>query len=332
MSSESPTPNNNQAPESLLDPHEVPHLLQELSETLLERVAKNGTTFLINGERVKEPFEKVLEASIVSPDPEGGFYLKYKGSPIELTIVAMIRGNYGIINSPCGTAVLPEWKSPGAILPPGVTIVEQRKPGYNLWEKRTSIRDIEWVENIFESHWKGAVKGKSGEWGAAAAPIAKEKMMLMCEIMNKKFSDHSKSALKLDPAEHLHPPGHTMYAYASRQVFVSNNQALDEGRGSEFVDPFGILEGLGAQADVRYNRVPEVLVRDHVNGKEDAMSFHEIHLLNRASTVFSITVQPRAFQKSVKDRNSSKKCLEGSSPDLKSTEVRENSQASGDRL
>ncbi|KAL0062591.1 hypothetical protein AAF712_010525 [Marasmius tenuissimus] len=294
--------------ETLLNPLDVPHLLQEFSEALLERVAENGTTILINGERVKEPFDKILEACTVSPDPDGGFYLKYKGTLIELTIISMIRGRYGAINSPCGTAVLPEWRAEAAILPPGVTIDDQKNAGYKSWEKKTSIGDIEWTENIFESHWRGAPKGKSGEWATAGAPIAKEKMMRMCEIMNKKFSDHSKS-LKLEPAEHLHPPGHTMYAYASRQVFVSNNQTLDEGRGSEYVDPFGILAGLGAQADVRYNRVPEVMVRDHVNGKEDAMSFHEIHVLNRASTVFSITVQPRAFQKSVKDSKNTKKCL-----------------------
>ncbi|KAL0570552.1 hypothetical protein V5O48_011405 [Marasmius crinis-equi] len=86
--------------------------------------------------------------------------------------------------------------------------------------------------------------------------------------MNVKFSTYSQFTLKLSPAEPLHLRGSKTYFHATRQAFALNNQPLDEGRGSEYIDPFGILQIIGTQAGVQNNQIPEVTVRNHIDNVE----------------------------------------------------------------
>ncbi|KAL0566109.1 hypothetical protein V5O48_015908 [Marasmius crinis-equi] len=326
-------------PELLLDATKVSDVLQVMSEDLVNSAAEKGTSFLTNdGERIKEPASAIMAETTCKLEADGAYYLSYGGHRLELSIVIQLRNKWATANSPTGTAVLKEWKSdsrrnpsPSSLVPTptGVSIRPYNEPrGYKSWVKNTRHDHLEWEEllcvvftikliptpdpvpNRFDAHFKGADEGKSGEYTISGHPVARDKMFDMFQLMNDKFSTYSQSTLKLSPAEPHHPPDSKMYLQAARQVFVPNNLPLDEGRGSEYVDPFGILKVIGPRAAVRNNRIPEVTVRNHIDNIEQAMSFHQIHRLSTSETLFSVTVVPRASQKPCKDADAnSKKCL-----------------------
>ncbi|THU94955.1 hypothetical protein K435DRAFT_798506 [Dendrothele bispora CBS 962.96] len=56
-----------------------------------------------------------------------------------------------------------------------------------------------------------------------------------------------------------------MFLYAKCTVLIPNTDSslLDEGRMSEYKDPFGVLARLGEDKYLKFNRIPEVLVMDH---------------------------------------------------------------------
>ncbi|KAL0570555.1 hypothetical protein V5O48_011408 [Marasmius crinis-equi] len=262
--------------ESFLNWTEVSGVLQVMSEDLLNSAAAKGTCFLIgDGERIEEPADAVMAETTVEPDADGEYYFNCRGSRLEVGVVLQLRNRWPTANSPTGSAVLKEWKdadsdSDSRVVPREVAIHPlPESRGYKSWVKRTTFDGLKWEELLFEAHFRGADEGKSGEYTVSGDPVAGAKMFEMFRQMDEKFS---------------------------------------EGRGSEYVDPFGILKIVGTQAGVRNNRVPEVTVRNHVDDVEQAMSFHQIHRLKRSETVFSVTVIPRAFLKQCKD-DSSKKCL-----------------------
>ncbi|KAL0565277.1 hypothetical protein V5O48_016751 [Marasmius crinis-equi] len=223
-------------PEILLDAPEVSRVLQVMPEDLVNTAATKGTSFLINsGDRIERPADVVMAETTVELDADGGYYLQYnthnnyRGSRLELSVVIQLRTHWATANSPTGSAVLKEWKDfdsalDPAPLPTGVKIYPlDEARGYKSWVKRTTLNDLKWEELLFESHFRCADEGTSGEYTVSGSPVARDKMFGMFQLMNEKFS----SILRLSPAEALHPPGSAMYVHAARQVFVPDNEPLD---------------------------------------------------------------------------------------------------------
>ncbi|KAJ7452713.1 hypothetical protein B0H11DRAFT_2072714 [Mycena galericulata] len=84
-----------------------------------------------------------------------------------------------------------------------------------------------------------------------------------------------------------------MFFLARRPVFSSNVAPLDEGRLSEFESAVDIGSVL-IENDMRYNRVPEVLIYDYKKKSYSPMSFHRLHQLG-PSIVMNLTVSPLSF-------------------------------------
>lgn len=104
--------------------------------------------------------------------------------------------------------------------------------------------------------------------------------------------DHRAQCLSLQNARCLFPMlPLLMYVLISLRRCLCLN-LLQEGRGSQYVDPFGVLRKL-QHRDFKFNRIPETLVVDHVKKDEKAMSFHHLHLLG-PGIVLQVIVTPRA--------------------------------------
>jgi hypothetical protein len=65
---------------------------------------------------------------------------------------------------------------------------------------------------------------------------------------------------------------------------------LQEGRLSEFDDVYGLL-ALVNDPDIRFNRVPEVLVFNATTKEYFPMSFHLLHCLG-TGVVLNVTIAP----------------------------------------
>ncbi|KAJ7336328.1 hypothetical protein DFH08DRAFT_813546 [Mycena albidolilacea] len=75
-----------------------------------------------------------------------------------------------------------------------------------------------------------------------------------------------------------------------RPVFVMNTTTMDEGRASEYEGKFKLLPFFG-DSDLRYNRVPEVVIYNSITKKYSPVSFHHIHRLGQG-LVMNMTVAP----------------------------------------
>lgn len=106
-------------------------------------------------------------------------------------------------------------------------------------------------------------------------------------------------------------PDSKMFMMSRRSVLIDNALALDvcfysfellctsftsdyvqEGRGSKYLNPFGIIRAIGPERDFKFNCVPEVLVMDHAKKEEFLMSFHDLHLLGN-NVGLQLIVTPR---------------------------------------
>ncbi|THU82123.1 hypothetical protein K435DRAFT_872651 [Dendrothele bispora CBS 962.96] len=134
------------------------------------------------------------------------------------------------------------------------------------------------------------------EWSISAQPISEEDRVLAVNIfnaINEKFEVFAKSKdikFKGNP----NGPASSMFIFTKRSVLIPNTAVLDEGRASDYPDPFSVLSRLGPEADMKFNRIPEVLLMDHAKKDTKPMSFHDLHLLG-SSTVLQLIVSPRAY-------------------------------------
>ncbi|THV03151.1 hypothetical protein K435DRAFT_792034 [Dendrothele bispora CBS 962.96] len=84
-------------------------------------------------------------------------------------------------------------------------------------------------------------------------------------------------------------PASSMFIFTKRSVLIPNTAILDEGRASDYPDPFSVLSRLGPEADMKFNWIPKVLLMDHAKKDTKPMSFHDLHLLG-SSTVLQLVV------------------------------------------
>ncbi|KAL0573801.1 hypothetical protein V5O48_008146 [Marasmius crinis-equi] len=296
-----PTPED----EDLLDSVDVNTKLQEMSDELIAHIARQVTGLSTeDGEKVKESLSTAISKCNVVTGADGFYYLELQGKRIEFTLCVVARSTWAFNNGPDGNAVIYGWEKPGTKLPSGVSISYPEDGSmHKNYVKESRLAGMEWRVQVFEGSFKAAQNGKGGgaEWAIAGQPIqgTHDDVKNFYKCAHAKFAGYVKSDLKSvkfdDENKSAHPPGASMFPIFKRPVFVHNNGPLDEGRGSEFLDPFGVLKMIGSQADLRYNRVPEVLIRSHADKSFFPMSFHQVHEIKGG--IFAVTFTPRGFQK-----------------------------------
>ncbi|THU82973.1 hypothetical protein K435DRAFT_807852 [Dendrothele bispora CBS 962.96] len=106
-------------------------------------------------------------------------------------------------------------------------------------------------------------------------------------LFKKKFEEYAQGQ-KTGLKKNTNGPD-KMFLYAKCTVLIPNTDLLDEGRMSEYKDPFGVLARLGEDKYLKFNRIPEVLVMGHDKKDEVPMSFHDLHLLGNTAVLQVIT-------------------------------------------
>ncbi|KAJ3870788.1 hypothetical protein F5051DRAFT_447119 [Lentinula edodes] len=202
------------------------------------------------------------------------------------------RSNGAYKNGPDGNAVISSYQDP-ALCPIGVTI-EKTESGQLV--KNAMLDGKEWRCLIWKNNFEPK-KERSWEWSISGPPATEESRAwatVVFKAIETKFKETAKNeGIQFQP--NTSGPADQMFLFARRSVLVTNATPLDEGRGSEYPDPYNILTAIGPDRDFKFNRLPEVLVTDHKEETDVPMSFHDLHLLGK-NIALQVFVTPRAYK------------------------------------
>ncbi|KAJ6512933.1 hypothetical protein C8R45DRAFT_961789 [Mycena sanguinolenta] len=171
------------------------------------------------------------------------------------------------------------------------------KVGVEVWHKTTSSPDddsLSWKTQCWASNFTASPR--QVEYSVSGTPVNRPPFdfaKTVYQEIDHKFKVFTKELDKVTKKESTHGPSNSMWFFSKRSVFVNNSSPLDEGRASEYGDPYNFLEKL-AHSDVRFNRIPEVLIYDYTTKEYLPLSFHAIHLLP-PGIILNVTVTPRAY-------------------------------------
>ncbi|TRM57985.1 hypothetical protein BD626DRAFT_540238 [Schizophyllum amplum] len=280
----------------LVSPDRACHLLPTIGEATLTKIAERLTGLELDTEDGGRRMSlKDIATCSVSMGDDGGYYITKNKQRVLFAVVITGRSTWAFNNSPDGSVVLQDYRKYDG-LPEGVTL--EPIPGYASYKKTSVYADKIWTTQVFESafkHWSP----RGGEWAISGSPfgpadnIARSAFHEFNELFLKQKDTMKGVRLHDKPSN---GPASSMWFIAKRPVFVPNNVTQDEGYASEYVDVFHTWRSLGPEVDVKYNRVPEVLVR-RVDGVDDGwarVSFHDIHDIDKGCAM-QLVVTPRAF-------------------------------------
>ncbi|KAE9388260.1 hypothetical protein BT96DRAFT_1004334 [Gymnopus androsaceus JB14] len=254
--------------------------LNSLSEDKFSRIVDAATYIGTQaGGQLKGNAASIISRSLVEVGPDGSY--------------GMYTAKGAFKNGPDGNAVLPFYKDP-AECPPGITI-ERLDNGQLV--KKANWDGKEWkclVGKITSTRTKNV----PWEWTVSGPPASEKSrdwVNSAFKAIESKFADAADQEMKIPFKNNKNGPADQMFVLARRSVVVDNAAPLDEGRASEYPDPFNLVQAIGPERDFKFNRVPEVLVVDHKKKEEFPMSFHDLHLLGNNVAV-QVFVTPRAFK------------------------------------
>ncbi|KAL1698264.1 hypothetical protein EV121DRAFT_274558 [Schizophyllum commune] len=288
---------------NVLFPSEARDALAVLTDHSVNNLAYRFTGLELNDDETTslaiDDLEKVLSKTSLRLESDGGYYLFYQDERVNHSVVITPRSNWAFNNGPDGSAVLKGYNSSTAKLPFGLSFDPIPSDKYVSYKKTSVINDKVWETQVFESAFKNGSL-RAANWAISGQPCGPAQKIAtdIFHAFKNRLSDET--VLKVTGATTLnkncpHDPEKSMWWVSHRPVFVPNNVPLDEGYASEYLDPFGILRDAGRGPDLKYNRVPEVLVRcAGDSGPEWArMSFHDIHMIDRA--IFQVVCTPRLY-------------------------------------
>ncbi|KAE9393401.1 hypothetical protein BT96DRAFT_999507 [Gymnopus androsaceus JB14] len=268
---------------------EIDEITQKSTKSLTLTMIVDAATYI--GTQAGGQLKGLVE---VGPDGSYGMYTaKGHQNRIELVFVIQPRSYSAFKNGPDGNAVLPLYKDP-AQCPPGITI-EQLDNGQLV--KKANWDGKEWKCLVWENNFDKN-KECSWEWTVSGPPASEKSrdwVNSAFKAIESKFADAADQEMKIPFKNNKNGPADQMFVLARRSVVVDNAAPLDEGRASEYPDPFNLVQAIGPERDFKFNRVPEVLVVDHKKKEEFPMSFHDLHLLGNNVAV-QVFVTPRAFK------------------------------------
>ncbi|KAJ7793523.1 hypothetical protein B0H14DRAFT_2622801 [Mycena olivaceomarginata] len=165
-----------------------------------------------------------------------------------------------------------------------------------------NVRDIQYLSfyvlllnpSSFDS---GFLYPRLAEYAVSGRPVTWDTAVDIHSALDKHFEMFA-STLEEVVKKKTNGPSSSMFLAPRRPFFIANATAMDEGRLSEFDDIYGLL-ALVNDPDVRFNRVPEVLVFNATTKKYFPMSFHQLHRLG-TGVVLNVTIAPMAYEHSRK--------------------------------
>ncbi|KAJ7857672.1 hypothetical protein B0H14DRAFT_3135740 [Mycena olivaceomarginata] len=145
---------------------------------------------------------------------------------------------------------------------------------------------------------RGFLYPRLAEYAVSGRPVAWDTAVDIHSVLDKHFEMFASTLEEVVKKKSTNGPSSSMFLAPRRPVFIANATAMDEGRLSEFDDVYGLL-ALVNDPDVRFNRVPEVLVFNAANKEYFPMSFHLLHRLG-TGVVLNVTIAPMAYEHSRK--------------------------------
>ncbi|KAF8128505.1 hypothetical protein K438DRAFT_2140269, partial [Mycena galopus ATCC 62051] len=135
---------------------------------------------------------------------------------------------------------------------------------------------------------------RTAEYAVSGRPVAWDLAVEAHDTFDDKWTAFAKSHDDLEKKKSNNGLTSSMFLSGRRPVFCSNTATQDEGRASELDNTYKLLSFLSDTSDLRFNRVPEVLVYNTDKGSYRPISFHQLHRLG-AGLVMPMTLPPIAF-------------------------------------
>ncbi|KAJ7815439.1 hypothetical protein B0H14DRAFT_2603452 [Mycena olivaceomarginata] len=189
------------------------------------------------------------------------------------------------------------WKT-GDKLVNGIEITPNANTGQSedSWTKLTrsgSEIGVTWSVQCFKNSF---LYPRLAEYAVSGRPVQWDTTIEIHDAIDKRWEEFALKLVDISKKKNTNGPTASMFLSGRRPVFVSNATTMDEGRASEYEEKFKLLRFFG-DSDLRYNRVPEVVVYNSVTKKFSPISFHHIHRLGQG-LVMNMTVAPMAFSHS----------------------------------
>ncbi|KAF8144018.1 hypothetical protein K438DRAFT_1993264 [Mycena galopus ATCC 62051] len=287
--------------ENLLTPAQASAMLRVLSMSKIEALARKSTTLgTSDGPITDESFASILSKAKVSFSSNKTWFMNIEINPtdvrpLEYVTLVYPRSSWAFNVGPGGNFAQIAWKT-GDKYPNGITVEIQPGRGSDsdpCWLKTVrSPTDLElvWQVQLWKSQFTNP---RNAEYAVSGRPVAWESAVEIHYLLDSKWAAFASGREDLVKKKSTNGPSASMFLSARRSVFLSNVATQDEGRASEYDDTFKLLPLL-SDPDLRYNRVPEVLVFNADTKTYHPMSFHQLHRLG-PGLVMLMTVTPVAF-------------------------------------
>ncbi|TRM56483.1 hypothetical protein BD626DRAFT_541273 [Schizophyllum amplum] len=299
---------------TLLSATEVNNILPILTQTQIDAAVEQLTHFVLDDGTVlgNNNMAAVLETCVPVLEDDGGFYIHKGEQRLHFSVVLAPRATWAFNNGPDGSVVREGYQEGNT--PHNVTCVKSKM--YNSWTKTSYAGDKVWTTQMFAiplpslSHayvqpprpsFESAFTSynpRSGDWSISGIPVgraesmAKDAYTSINDCYRQYIAKMGGKTMDNDP---YNSPNKSMWLSGRRPVFIPKNKHGDDGYGSEYVDPYGTLRALGTAADLKYNRIPAVYVRNPEKPADSfRISFHDAHDVDKAA-IYRAVVAPRAF-------------------------------------
>ncbi|KAF8198236.1 hypothetical protein K438DRAFT_1966978 [Mycena galopus ATCC 62051] len=284
--------------ETLLTPTQASAMLRSLSPAKIEALARKQTGLgTSDGPISDKSFENVISRASISYSSNKTWNMNVEikpahVKPLEYTVVAFPRSAWAFNVGPGGNFGQIPWKT-GNKLPNGIELEVQPGRGPESdpsWMKTTrSPTDLElnWKVQLWNNQFTNP---RTAEYTVSGRPVAWESAVDIHDLFDAKWTSFAKGRDDLVKKKANNGPATLMFLAARRSVFLPNVATQDEGRASEYDDSYKLLSFL-PNTDLRFNRVPEVLIYNAEKKTYHPMSFHQLHRLG-LGIVMLMTVAP----------------------------------------
>ncbi|KAJ7849048.1 hypothetical protein B0H14DRAFT_3452641 [Mycena olivaceomarginata] len=200
------------------------------------------------------------------------------GKGLEFTVTLTPRSTWAFNNGPGGNFTQIAWKT-------GDKLSE------DSWTKVTRSGTeigVSWLVQCFRNSF---AYPRLAEYAVSGRPVQWDTTIEVHDAIDKRWEVFAATLPDITKKKTTNGPTSSMFLSGRRPGV--RHELDDAGcRASEYKEKFKLLPFFG-NADLRYNRVPEVVVYNSITKKYSPISFHHIHRLGQG-LVMNMTIAPMA--------------------------------------
>ncbi|KAJ7858150.1 hypothetical protein B0H14DRAFT_3447470 [Mycena olivaceomarginata] len=260
------------APEVLLTPAEAKKILRTLSPDKIDAIARASTGFATkDGLITDQTPASIMSKTNVVFAANKSWSLAIDGKPLEYVVTLSPRSTWAFNNGPGGNFAVVGWKA--------------GDPTRESYRGRTASRPNVRRVQIFDS---GFLYPRLAEYAISGRPVSWDTAVDVHTALDKRFEVFASTLDDVVKKRNTSGPSSSMFLAPRRPVFVPNATTMD------YDDSYGLLPLIG-DPDIRFNRIPEVLVFNSTTKEYLPMSFHLLHRLG-TGVVLNTTIAPMAYE------------------------------------